>query len=99
MICEWGLAESPASLTVHHGDRSKCRYGLIDYVNFKGDSTSPTEKYTSQGWGLLQMLGGMNSVLAGSAVASDFTASAKRALSRRIENSPPERGEARWREG
>jgi hypothetical protein len=45
------------------------------------------------------MLGGMNSVLAGPAVASDFTASAKRALSRRIENSPPERGEARWREG
>ena len=30
---------------------------------------------------------------------TEFAASAKRALSRRIENSPPERGEARWREG
>jgi hypothetical protein len=74
-------------------------YALIDYVNFKGDGTSPTEKYKGQGWGLLQVLGGMNNVPAGPAAASEFAASAKRALSRRIENSPPERGEARWREG
>lgn len=74
-------------------------YALIDYVNFKGDGTSPTEKYNGQGWGMLQVLGGMQDVPEGSAAAAEFAASAKRALSRRIANSPPERGEARWREG
>jgi hypothetical protein len=74
-------------------------YALIDYVNFKGEGISPTEKYNGQGWGLLQVLGGMNNVLSGPAAATEFAASAKRALSRRIANSPPERGEARWREG
>ena len=47
-------------------------YALIDYVNFKGDGTSPTEKYKGQGWGLLQVLGGMNNVPAGPAAASEF---------------------------
>ena len=74
-------------------------YALIDYVNFKGDGTSPNEKYMGQGWGLLQVLGGMNKVPAGSAAATEFAASAKRALSRRIANSPQARSEARWREG
>ncbi len=74
-------------------------YALIDYVNFKGDGTSSTEKYNGQGWGLMQVLGGMGNVSSGPAAATEFAASAKRALSRRIANSPPERGEARWREG
>lgn len=74
-------------------------YALIDYVNFKGDGTSPTEKYNGQGWGLMQVLGGMQNVPSGPAAATEFAASAKRALNRRIANSPPERGEARWREG
>jgi hypothetical protein len=74
-------------------------YALIDYVNFKGDGTSPTEKYKGQGWGLLQVLGGMRDVPAGAPAATEFSASAKRALNRRIDNSPPERGEKRWREG
>jgi hypothetical protein len=74
-------------------------YALIDYVNFKGEGTSQTEKYKRQGWGLLQVLGGMEEVSSGPAAAKEFAASAKRILSRRIENSPPERGENRWREG
>lgn len=74
-------------------------YALIDYVNFKGDGTSPTEKYKGQGWGLLQVLGGMKNVPAGAPAATEFAASATRALNRRIYNSPPERGEKRWREG
>lgn len=74
-------------------------YALIDYVNFKGDGTSQTEKYQGQGWGLLQVLGNMNDVPAGPAAATEFAASAKRILSRRIANSPAERGEKRWREG
>jgi hypothetical protein len=74
-------------------------YALIDYVNFKGDGTNASEKYNGQGWGTLQVLGGMKDVPAGPAAATEFAASAKRALSRRIANSPPERGESRWREG
>ncbi len=74
-------------------------YALIDYVNFKGDGTLPTERYKGRGWGLLQVLGGMKEVSAGAPAASEFAASAKRVLSRRIANSPPERGEKRWEEG
>ena len=78
---------------------SQGTYALIDYVNFKGDGTLDSEKYKGQGWGLMQVLGGMNNVPSGSAAAAEFAASAKRALSRRIANSPQERGEARWRQG
>lgn len=74
-------------------------YALIDYVNFKGDGTKSTERYNGQGWGLLQVLQGMKDVPSGQAAASEFAASAKRALDRRIANSPPERGEKRWRAG
>src|SRR6185312_15208188 len=31
-------------------------YGLVDYVNFKGEGTNPTERYDGLGWGLLQVL-------------------------------------------
>lgn len=74
-------------------------YALIDYVNFKGDGTQASERYKGQGWGLLQVLGGMKEVPTGAAAASEFAASSKRALSRRIANSPPERGEKRWEQG
>jgi hypothetical protein len=74
-------------------------YALIDYVNFKGDGTQVSERYKGQGWGLLQVLGGMRDVPAGAPAASEFAASAKRVLSRRIANSPPERGEKRWEQG
>ncbi len=74
-------------------------YALIDYVNFKGDGTVKSERYNGQGWGLLQVLANMKPVSAGPAAAKEFSASAKRMLSRRIANSPPARGEKRWREG
>ena len=74
-------------------------YALVDYVNFKGDGTQASERYNGQGWGLLQVLAGMREVPAGQAAASEFAASAKRALDRRITNSPQARGESRWREG
>ena len=74
-------------------------YALIDYVNFKGEGTSPTEKYNGQGWGLLQVLGGMNNVPSGPAAAAEFAASAKRVLSRRITNSPPARNEKQFLPG
>ncbi len=74
-------------------------YALIDYVNFKGEGIQQSERYNGQGWGLMQVLGGMREVPAGAAAASEFAASAKRVLSRRIANSPPARGEKRWLEG
>lgn len=74
-------------------------YALVDYVNFKGDGTLASEKYQGQGWGMLQVLGGMKDVPTGAAAATEFAASAKRILARRIANSPPERGEKRWLQG
>ncbi len=78
---------------------SQGTYALIDYVNFKGDGTQASEKYQGAGWGLMQVLGGMKDVPAGAPAAAEFAAAAKRILSRRIANSPPDRGEKRWQEG
>jgi hypothetical protein len=74
-------------------------YALIDYVNFKGEGTKIEERYQGRGWGMLQVLGEMKDAPAGPAAASEFAAAAKRVLSRRIANSPPERGEKRWELG
>lgn len=78
---------------------SQGTYALIDYVNFKGDGTQVSERYNGRGWGLLQVLGEMKEVPSGAAAATEFAAAAKRVLSRRIANSPKERGEKRWEEG
>ncbi len=72
-------------------------YALIDYVNFKGEGTSPTEHYRGQGWGLMQALQGMQGSPRGQAAAREFSASAKRVLGRRIANAPKD--ESRWRAG
>lgn len=69
-------------------------FALIDYVNFKGEGVLASERYKGEGWGLLQVLAGMQ----GESVR-DFSQSAQRVLKRRVENSPKERGEARWLPG
>lgn len=78
-------------------------YALIDYVNFKGEGTSVTERYNGEGWGLLQVLEFMldhpSRVPAQPALLERYAAAARAVLARRIENSPPERGEERWRNG
>lgn len=73
-------------------------FALIDYVNFKGEGLNPKERYNGEGWGLLQVLMDMQPADAASAPAT-FAASAKRVLTRRVQNSPPERGEKRWLAG
>lgn len=73
-------------------------YALIDYVNFKGEGTLATERYAGQGWGLLQVLEGMPQENNARAV-NDFAESAKRVLTNRVKNSPPERNESRWLPG
>jgi len=72
-------------------------YVLLDYTNFKGEGTLKSERYNGQGWGLLQVLEHMDPKEKNKQKA--FAFSAKKMLSRRIKNSPSERGEERWRKG
>ena len=74
-------------------------YALVDYVNFKGEGVLDTERYRGQGWGLLQVLQGMNGTENGPAAAAEFARSARAVLSQRVQNSPPERKESRWLAG
>ena len=70
-------------------------YALVDYVNFKGEGILPTERYRGQGWGLRQVLEGMQS----QSSVSEFAHSAERVLRQRVQNSPPQRNESRWLPG
>jgi len=74
-------------------------YALIDYVNFKGEGTAESERYLGQGWGLLQVLEHMLDNPSQETVLERFAAGARAVLAQRIENSPPDRGEERWRNG
>ncbi len=71
-------------------------YALLDYINFKGEGTVLTERYHGQGWGLLQVLTHMDASEPNPLKA--FSESADAMLKRRIKNSPPERGEIRWKD-
>jgi hypothetical protein len=74
-------------------------YALVDYVNFKGEGVLGTERYRGEGWGLLQVLEGMHGTEGGGAATQEFSKSAAAILRRRVQNSPPERHEARWLPG
>jgi len=85
---------------MHHKNGSineKGLYVLLDYINFKGEGTLESERYNNQGWGLLQVLEHINPNEPNKLKA--FAQSASTMLSRRIKNSPPTRGEERWRKG
>jgi hypothetical protein len=70
-------------------------YALIDYVNFKGEGTSPKERYKGHGWGLLQVLENMSGD--SDKIMVDFAQAADLVLTRRVENAP--RDESRWLPG
>lgn len=74
-------------------------YALIDYVNFKGEGTSLSERYAGEGWGLLQVLETLSSSRDQSPLMPQFAAAARTVLARRVANSPSERNESRWLEG
>lgn len=76
---------------------AKGLYALIDYLNFKGEGTSPTERYKGQGWGLFQVLQQMPD--SSEHAITDFVHAAKAVLDQRVKNSPPERNEAQWLKG
>jgi hypothetical protein len=69
-------------------------FALIDYVNFKGEGTSSTERYQGEGWGLMQVLEAMDGN-----TADAFGKAAAEVLERRVKNSPPARNEAKWLPG
>jgi hypothetical protein len=71
-------------------------YALIDYVNFKGTGTSDLESYQGQGWGLKQVLLGMNT---SQPPLQGFVDSARNVLATRVQNAPVERIESRWLDG
>jgi len=71
-------------------------YALMDYVNFKGEGTSPSESYQGSGWGLRQVLAGMRTP---EPALQEFVRSADAVLARRVKNSPPARHEAQWLPG
>ena len=94
------LIKKRFSEVMHNKDGSvneRGLYVLLDYTNFKGEGTLKSERYKGQGWGLLQVLEHMNPKEPNKLKA--FAMSAKAMLSRRIKNSPPARGEERWRKG
>jgi hypothetical protein len=96
------LAVAPAekrALVQHHFARVAAlpggAYALVDYVNFKGEGTLETERYKGEGWGLLQVLETMGE----GPPLQEFSRAADKVLTRRVQNSPPERGEQRWLTG
>ena len=75
-------------------------YALLDYINFKGEGISPTERYNGQGWGLLQVLQEMKPVYVPNQQAVfEFAQAGMRILELRIQNSPKKRNEMRWLSG
>jgi hypothetical protein len=62
-------------------------YVLIDYINFKGEGFSPSERHRNQGWGLVQVLEEMDaSAEEGDDAIREFVRSAKTVLKRRVRN-------------
>jgi len=70
------------------GGGVKGPYILVDYLNFKHEGTDLKERYNGEGWGLLQVLHEMDHDESAICPEKAFANSAKRVLSRRIENSP-----------
>nr|CAA6811871.1 MAG: Unknown protein [uncultured Thiotrichaceae bacterium] len=69
-------------------------YPLLDYIQFKGSGINPAERYQGKGWGLLQVLRGMQTVQPGAAALAEFRRSADDVLVRRIANAPATSREA-----
>jgi hypothetical protein len=76
-------------------------YALVDYVNFKGEGTNPSERYDGLGWGLLQALELSADAAPGQPSVEAFERGADAALTRRVAHAPPARRdrETRWLPG
>jgi hypothetical protein len=96
------LAEAPAGKREHVkkqferlASTGKGTFALIDYVNFKGEGTNPAERYKGEGWGMLQVLEGMDPEA--KSAPREFGESAARVLARRVQNAP--KNESQWLKG
>jgi len=75
-------------------------YPLVDYVNFKGEGSSPKEQYKGQGWGLRHVLEQMNpNTKSGDETLIEFVRSARFILELRVINSPVKNNEMQWLPG
>ncbi|RMJ05977.1 hypothetical protein DOQ08_00655 [Marinobacter litoralis] len=72
-------------------------YAVMDYVNFKGEGVSETERYRGQGWGLLQVLLEMPEGAVPPLVA--FREAAAEVLTRRARNAANPIERERWLPG
>jgi hypothetical protein len=73
-------------------------YAVIDYVNFKGEGVMPSERYHGDGWGLLQVLQGMDKSEGGRAL-DRFRESSMRVLTQRAEHAARAIEKERWLAG
>ncbi|MFV8571274.1 hypothetical protein ACNQ6O_08710 [Marinobacter sp. SBS5] len=72
-------------------------YAVMDYVNFKGEGLSETERYQGQGWGLLQVLLAMPDESGRPLV--EFREAAADVLKRRAQNAANPIEQERWLRG
>jgi len=75
------------------------RYALVDYVNFKGEGITPSERIGGSGWGLLQVLTEMDSQMTLVSAEKEFAAAAERVLVRRAHNDPRPHVSQTWLPG
>ncbi len=74
-------------------------YALVDYVNFKGEGTQPSERYEGTGWGLRQALLAMKNPQGPLDAPGKFAKATASVLRKRVELSPPERDERQYLPG
>ncbi len=74
-------------------------YALVDYVDFKGEGTKPSESYQGKGWGLRQVLLAMKVPDGPADAPGKFAAAAASVLRQRVKLSPPERNEGQYLPG
>ncbi len=74
-------------------------YALVDYVNFKGEGTKPSERYQGKGWGLRQVLLAMKVPEGHADAPGKFAAAAASVLRQRVKLSPPKRNERQYLPG
>lgn len=71
-------------------------FAMLDYVNFKGEGTSPKERYNDEGWGLLQVLERMPEDISPENAHKAFSTAATATLTRRTQNNPKDK---KWLNG
>jgi hypothetical protein len=80
-------------------DSTAGTYALVDYVNFKGEGTKPSESYQGKGWGLRQVLLAMKVPDGRADAPGKFAMAAANVLRQRVKLSPPERNERQYLPG